>query len=442
MTTSPEQLEILPLISPPDVTVSIPGSKSLTNRALILASLADGESTLHNALDSEDTQVMLEGLRRLGFTVSSNVKTETMTVCGTGGVIPALQAELFCGNSGTSIRFLTALCALGNGEYGLDGVERMRLRPQQDLLDALTQLGANTKSDFDNGCPPLTVKTQGLHGGNVLLSAEASTQFVSALLMVAPYAHTETTIKIEGNLRPHYVELTRNMMRQWGVLSEVNDEGTFRVKPGQRYHAQSAYSIEPDASGASYFFAAAALTGGRVTVPGLGSGSLQGDVRFATEVLAEMGCEVSENEEGLTVKGAKLGHLRGIERDMSAISDTALTLAAIAPFANSPTLITGIAHSREQECDRVSAVCTELRKLGVEVDEFRDGYRIYPLSSEQTMRPALIETYRDHRVAMSFALIGLKAPGIVISDPGCVAKTFPDYWNRLDLLRSELKGKN
>ena len=425
-------MEITPLKRPVDATVAVPGSKSLTNRALILAALADGTSVLTGALASEDTAVMLDSLRRLGFDAQADASGETMTVRGLGGRIPANGAELFVGNSGTSIRFLAALCALGEGKFQLDGVERMRQRPQQDLLDALADWGVAALSENGDGCPPLIVEGKGhLRGGTANVGAEASSQFLTALLMVAPFAEREATLQIRGVLRPFYVDITRRMMAQWGVNATTGNNAEFRVAKGQTYKAQREYAIEPDASSASYFFAAAALTGGRVTVPGLGPDALQGDVRFATEVLAEMGCAVSHDANGLTVQGPKDGKLRGIDRDMSAISDTALTLAVLAPFADSPTRIRNVAHSRLQECDRIAAVCAELRKFGVTVEEHEDGYTIFPA---ENFAPATIETYHDHRVAMSFALIGLKVPGVIMDNPACVAKTFPDFWQRLDLL--------
>ncbi|HZP84677.1 MAG TPA: 3-phosphoshikimate 1-carboxyvinyltransferase [Chthonomonadaceae bacterium] len=430
----PETLAIQPLERLPDGIFPVPGSKSLTNRALILAALAEGASTLRGALASDDTQVMLESLRRLGFPVEADEETGTFTVEGQGGRIPAREAELFLGNSGTSMRFLTALTALGTGCYRLDGVARMRQRPQGDLLRALQSLGVQAESEAGNDCPPLMVRARnGLRGGTVRLRAEASSQFLTALLMVAPYAKSDVTIEIEGTLRPFYIDITRRMMAQWGVTVETETNARFHVAAGQRYKAQQEYIIEPDASSASYFFAAAALTGGRVTVPGLGPDALQGDVRFATEVLAEMGCAVTHDATGLTVSGPPNGRLHGIDRDMSAISDTSLTLAALAPFADSPTHVRNIAHTRLQECDRIAAVCAELTRLGVRVEERPDGFTVYPATA---FTPAVIETYHDHRVAMSFALIGLKVPGVVIRDPACAAKTFPDYWQRLERFRA------
>ncbi len=441
--TYPDSLPIEPLTHAPNVTVPIPGSKSLTNRALILAALASGTSTLQGALFSEDTDVMAESLRRLGIPVTAQADAETFLIEGQGGRIPADAADLYVANSGTAVRFLTALTALGTGRYRLDGVERMRERPQQDLLDALADLGVSARSERGTGCPPLLIEGEGgLRGGTARVGAEASSQFLTALLMVAPYAQRDVTLEIVGALRPAYVDITRQMMAQWGVQASLRSGGearagrpapvVYHIAAGQRYQPQEAYRIEPDASGASYFFAAAAITGGRVTVPGLTETAMQGDVRFAFEVLAEMGCTVTSDSAGLTVQGPPPGELRGIERDMSAISDTSLTLAAIAPFANSPTIVRNIAHSRLQECDRITAACTELTRLGVSVEERPDGFTIYPSS---VLRPALIETYRDHRVAMSFALVGLRVPGLVIRDPACVTKTFPDYWQRLALLR-------
>lgn len=446
----PDKVEIQPLTKAVQAVIDVPGSKSITNRALILAAMAEGTSRLEGALDADDTQVMLNALQRLGIKAGwetaqelnnpdSNVTEEidkkadlTIAVVGHGGHLPAAKADLFLGNSGTSMRFLTALCALGQGSYTLDGVERMRQRPQADLLEALQTLGTEAVALNGDGCPPLRVTGRnGLNGGTVRMNAAASSQFLTALLMAAPYARHDVRIEIVGDLRPHYVDITRQMMAQWGVetLSEGN---SFVVRSGQHYAAQPAYRIEPDASSASYFFAIAALTGGSVTVRGLKANALQGDVRFATETLVAMGCKAEDTTEGLRVTGLPNGKLHGIDRDMSAISDTSLTLAALAPFADSPTTVRNIAHTRLQECDRIAAVCAELIKLGVRVDERVDGYTIYPAHS---VRPAILKTYNDHRLAMSFALIGLKSPGIVIENPGCVSKTFPGYWQVLDRLR-------
>jgi 3-phosphoshikimate 1-carboxyvinyltransferase len=433
----PDNLTVSPLTVPPDTTITVPGSKSITNRSLILAALAEGRSTVRDALFSDDTAVMLDSLRRLGFEVTADETRDEIVIDGRGGAIPAAEAELFLGNSGTSIRFLTALAALGAGNYRLDGVERMRKRPQADLIDALAGLGVEVTCEGAPGYPPLRVHgTGGIDGGRVKVRADASSQFLSALLMIGPFARRGLELEVVGALRPHHVAITWRMMEMWGANVGRPSPDLFVIEPGRRYRAQPDWHVEPDASNASYMFAAAAVTGGRVTVPGLDESSLQGDVRFATEILPLTGCSVTVAEtsgrRAIVVSGPAAGRLRGIDVDMSAISDTSLTLAAIAPFADSPTTIRGIAHTRLQECDRIAAACTELRRLGVTVDEFDDGLRIFP---EQHISPATVQTYRDHRVAMGFALIGLRAPGVVIADPGCVAKTFPDYWERLMLLR-------
>lgn len=459
MDASPELRTVTPLSAPPRCTVAVPGSKSISNRALVLAALADGVSSVAGLLRSQDTEVMLESLRRLGFQLEVSADGTVARIHGERGRIPAHGATLFVANSGTSIRFLTALCALGGGHFVLDGEPRMRERPQADLLDALRGLGVDASGE--NGCAPITIHGKGgLPGGETRLRAQASSQFLSALLMVAPYAHNDVTIRVEGGVRPHYVAMTEEMMAQWGAAgsplagpdaaSSFNDrhgqhtrewEGArqgssaavWQLSAGQRYSAQPNYVVEPDASAASYFWAAAAVTGGSVLVPGLGRASTQGDVRFATEVLVEMGCAVAEEAGGLRVTGPP-GKLLGVHRDMSGISDCALTLAAIAPFASSPTTVRNIAHARGQECDRIAAACAELSRLGVRVEEHPDGFTIHP---EERLQPADIRTYGDHRVAMSFAITGLVSPGIRICDPGCVRKTFPGFWETLELLRRQ-----
>ncbi len=432
-TMYPESITIKPLENPPDLTVTLSGSKSITNRALIMAALADGQTTLYGALKSEDTEVMQTALQALGIQIESSDDGSTIIIGGLGGHIPEHSAQLNLANSGTSIRFLSALCGLGRGEFKLDGTERMRMRPQADLLSGLNQLGVDAESVLGNGCPPLRVRGGGkVVGGVCRINAEASSQFLTALLMIAPYAENDVTVEVIGPFRPLYVAITTEMMRQWGVTVEQS-RSAFHVRAGQHYSSQSNYQIEPDASAASYFFAAAALTGGSVVVKGLREDSLQGDVLFATRVLKEMGCVVEFTDNGIKVTGPKSGQLKGGKWDMSAISDTSLTLAAIAPFASEPTTVTGIAHARLQECDRISAICTELSRLGVKVDEYDDGFRIWPCDQIQ---PASLQTYKDHRMAMSLALIGLKVEGITILNPDCVAKTVPNYWQLLESLRS------
>ena len=423
-------LLIIPISKPINAEITVPGSKSITNRALLLAALAQGNSRLSGALFSDDTRFMAGALNELGIAVRADEAACVYAVEGNGGDIPASRAELFLGNSGTSIRFLTAFCALGNGEYRLDGVARMRQRPIGDLLDALGELGLEARAENGDDCPPIIIRGNGLRGGQVRMRADLSSQYLSALLMVAPLCQGEIEIEIEGELSSQpYIEMTLRMMRQWGAEVEHQEYSRFRIKGGQHFRAKQ-YSIEPDASGASYFFAAAAITNGRVRVPNLNRDSLQGDTGFV-EVLRQMGCEVEYFDKAIEVRGAEV--LRGVEIDMNAISDTVMTLAAIAPFAESPTHIRNIGHIRHKETDRIHALATELNRLGVRVEESADSLTIYPA---RELKPANIETYDDHRMAMSFAITGLRAPGVSICDPDCVNKTFPDFWERWEKLRT------
>jgi 3-phosphoshikimate 1-carboxyvinyltransferase len=424
-----DSLEITPIDGPIRARVRPPGSKSITNRALVCAALADGYSKLAGALDSEDTRVMIDGLRSLGVGIEAMDGGKTLIVEGAGGVVPALEANLFCANSGTTIRFLTALATLGHGAYRLDGVERMRERPIGDLLDALNQLGADVRSENDNGCPPVIVHANGLSGGTAAVRGEISSQFLSALLMAAPAARSPVELNIQGQLVSQpYVNMTAGVMRAFGAEVDVSDDfARFEIRAPQAYTA-CRYVVEPDASAASYFWAAAAITGGQVTVAGLSADSLQGDVAFVT-CIEQMGCEVRRDQGSTTVVGRPL---RGIDVDMNAISDTAQTLAVVALFADGPTRIRGVAHIRHKETDRIAALAAELRKLGADVTEHEDGLTIEPAE----LRPAAIDTYNDHRMAMSFALAGLMIAGVRINDPRCVEKTYPRFFEDLDALRS------
>jgi 3-phosphoshikimate 1-carboxyvinyltransferase len=410
---------MIPLTGSVVGTVRPPGSKSLTNRALITAALATGASRLTGVLDSRDTQVMLESLKRLGLAVTADAAARTIDIVGCGGSPPVEAAELWLENSGTSIRFLTAMCTLGRGHYRLDGNARMRQRPIGDLLAALNELGANCRAESGSDCPPVVVEAAGLPGGETTVNTSLSSQYLSALLMAAPCATQDVTVHLTGPLVSEpYIDMTLGVMARFGVTVETPVPGIFRI-PRQQYRAAN-YDIEPDASAASYFFALAAITNGKVTVDGLNEYALQGDVRFV-DALQQMGCVVHWGQNSVTVEGRPL---RGIDIDMNAISDTAQTLAAVAPFANGPTTIRNIAHVRHKETDRISAVTTELRKLGLDVVEFADGMTIHP----GPMRPAEIDTYDDHRMAMSLALIGLRQPGVVIRDPGCTSKTYPEFF--------------
>ncbi len=431
-----DRLEIQPLTKPPHAIIRVPGSKSITNRALVLAALSGKECTLTGALRSEDTDLMGAALRTLGIGVEySETEPTTIKVCpaGEGRPFPVRRANLFLGNSGTSMRFLTAAVALGQGHYRLDGIERMRERPIEDLLTALRQLGAGAYSELHNGCPPIIVESNGLRGGRVRIKGEISSQFLSALLMVAPRADADVTIEVDGPLvSAPYVMMTVAMIQQFGGIVQVAQPWQFAIHASRlRYPGLDVYDIEPDASAASYFFGAAAITGGKIQTLVTENSCprvLQGDFRFA-DVLERMGCKVKRDDRlPWWVRGAPL---RGIDIDMNAISDTVMTLAAVACFAEGPTTIRNVAHIRHKETDRLAALATELRRVGAEVDEFADGLTIHP----RPLHGAEIETYNDHRMAMSMALIGLKVPGIVIKNPGCVAKTYPGFWEDLEKLR-------
>ena len=420
----PEPLLTSPVTAPLNATVRPPGSKSITNRALVCASLATGKSTLTGALQSDDTQVMITGLQQFGIDIDIQEEGKTLLVHGTSGRLPALEANLFCGNSGTTIRFLTAVATLGHGPFRLDGVSRMRQRPIGDLLKALSQLGAKVVSEFDNECPPVSVHANGLEGGTATLRGDISSQFLSGLMLAAPAARTAVNLQIDGPLVSiPYVEMTLAGMKAFGVA--VTHDPSFQqfsiaaptpYQPGQ-------FAIEPDASAASYFWAAAAIAGGKVLVEGLTPESLQGDVAFV-DVLERMGCELRHTDNSITVVG---GQLRGIEIDMNGISDTVQTLAVVALFAKGPTTIRGVGHIRHKEPDRIGNLAVELRKLGAEVDEHQDGLTVHP----GPLRAATLNTYEDHRMAMSFALAGLKIEGVRIHDPGCTAKTYPHYFEDL-----------
>ena len=417
-------IEIQPIRKPLDATVAVPGSKSYTNRALLVAAMGRGVSTLTGALFSDDTRYMSASLRKLGIKIDANEKLATFDVHGTGGEIPVPSADLYIGNSGTTSRSLTAYVSLGHGTFVIDGDEPMRHgRPIADLLNALRHIGVSARSQFENGHLPVIVDADGLVGGKTRLDVSKSSQFLTALLLIAPYAKNGLEIEVIGNRTMPYIDITVAVMAAFGVQVINENYKYFRIEGGQQYRPR-VYTIEPDASNASYFFAAAALTGGRVTIQHLHTDSAQGDLQFV-HILEQMGCQTAVSDTGITVTGPR--RLKGIDVDMRTISDTALTLAAIAPFADSPVTIRNIEHTRWQETDRIHAMVTELRKLGVPVVEHQDGLEISP----SPITPAAIDTYEDHRVAMAFSLVGLKVPGIRINNPECVSKTFPNYFEVL-----------
>ncbi|MBW3557260.1 MAG: 3-phosphoshikimate 1-carboxyvinyltransferase [Actinobacteria bacterium] len=415
-----------PLASPPDATVRVPGSKSLTNRALVAAATARGPSALHGALVADDTLAMIEAVRALGVDVDVDIAGRCIRTTGTGGALPAGPLRLHARQSGTTARFLLPLLASGAGPYRLDGSEQLRRRPMGPGLSALRALGAAVVEEGGPGHLPVLVSGPA-GGGAVRVSGDVSSQFLSGLLLAGPLFHNGVEVEVTTALvSAPFVELTVAVMREFGVEAEV-DGAIYRVRPG--HYRGVEYVVEPDATAASYFFAAAAITGGRVRVEGLGRRALQGDLAFV-DLLERMGAEVRREEDATEVIGPS--RLHGISADLSALTDTAQTLAAVAVFADSPTRVTGIGFIRHKETDRVSAVVRELLRCGVHATEDPDGFTVHPGAP----RPATVETYDDHRMAMSFALLGLREPGIVISEPRCVAKTYPDFFSDLDQLRA------
>jgi 3-phosphoshikimate 1-carboxyvinyltransferase len=410
-----------------------PGSKSLTNRALVCAALADGSTLLDGALFADDTEAMLSCLHELGVRVRPDRSARTVAVAGADGVPPSEGALLDARLSGTTSRFVLPVAALGRGTYVIDGAAPLRARPMGDLFEALGELGATAEPLGEPGHLPVRLESAGLRGGSVQVRGDVSSQFLSGLLLSAPCMRTGLRVEVTTELvSVPYVEMTLAVMAAFGARhrSEVDEAGrrTITVEPGG-YRGVERYLVEPDASAASYFFAAAAICGGTVRIDGLGTASLQGDVGFV-DVLERMGVGVQRGADHLVVTGGS--PLRGVEVDLADLSDTAQTLAVVAPFASSPTTITGIGFIRGKETDRIAAVVAELRRCGIDAEELPDGLRVHPGAPA----PATVQTYDDHRMAMSFALLGLRAPGITIADPGCVAKTFPGYWDALAELRA------
>lgn len=431
-------MQIIPTNRPLSATLRVPGSKSLTNRALLISALAKGITKLTNALFSDDSLYFAKALQTLGFDVQLDEANHEITVTGLGGEIPVRQAGIYIGNAGTAARFLTAFLKIGFGQYVIDGDSRMRERPIGDLVEALNQLVDKDKPvitdpwqlvpDYSYIGLPLMITARGLYGGQARLRGNISSQYLSAILMVAPYAQTPVEIELitELNSKP-YVDMTLAIMRDFGVDVDRHNYSRFTIQPSY-YSPITKYPIESDASSASYFFAAPAICGGTVKVENISRNSKQGDIAFL-DILAQMGCTVEESDNCLLVTGHS--EIRGIDVDLRDLPDTAQTLAAVAPFATSPTRIRGIASARVKETDRIHATCTELSRLGVQVEEHEDGMTIHPC---QTFQPAKVQTYNDHRMAMAFSLIGLRFDGVTIENPSCVSKTFPDFFDVLKQL--------
>jgi 3-phosphoshikimate 1-carboxyvinyltransferase len=439
-----DPLPLQPFTRPVGGEVELPGSKSITNRALLLAALCDGPTTLTGALFSEDTRLMTEALRKLGFVVKEDKRQKTIYVEGRGGKIPAPQAELFVGLAGTAARFLTALCAIAHrGIYKIDGVPQMRRRPMRGLIEALRALGVDVRCVGEEGFLPVEIHASGLHGQPISIDASESSQIFSALLMVAPLADAPITATLAGSLRQPFVIMTARQMGEFGIPNaHRGPEPLVYSIPTGAYRSPGAYAVEPDATAASYFLALPLVTNGAISLPNLrGPGQgLQGDTQFI-EVLEKVGIFQSYLSKGIKVQIEPGTPRKGVAWDFREFSDTFLTLAALAPLLEGPTTITGIAHTRKQETDRVGNMAKELRKLGQQVFETEDSLEIEPRPLPRADKPIEIETYGDHRFAMSFGILGCHdlhgdgRPWLAIRNPECCAKTFPNFFEALEALR-------
>ena len=416
-------------------SIALPGSKSLSNRVLLLAMLSEGETLIENLLDSDDVRRMVDALAKLKISYEEDRPNKRITVRGVAGRIPVVEAKLFLGNAGTAIRPLTAALTLGHGRFVLDGIERMRERPIQDLLEGLNQLGAHVRSIHNTGCPPVEIIADGLQGGVTELSGAISSQYLTAILLTSPCAKTPVEIRIRDHLvSVPYVKMTIRLMSRFGVNVVVSEDfRNFYINAPQNYQSPETYFVEGDASSASYFLAGAAITGGSVTVIGCGTESLQGDAQFA-KVLEMMGAEVGWQSNEITVQGS--GNLKGVDVDMNEMPDAAMTLAVTALFAKGTTAIRNIYNWRLKETERLKAVSCELKKLGAFVEEGEDYLIIAP---PRELMPAKISTYDDHRMAMAFSLAACGEVPITILNPTCVSKTFPDYFDQLSKLTISTK---
>ena len=420
-------LTIDPLVEPPNARLGLPGSKSITNRALVVAGLADGESELAGVLFSEDTHVMMDSLQKMGGEIRQKPDDLSVLIRGTGGSLQRPEETLWVHQSGTTARFCLPLAALCGQEVRIDGDEQIKNRPHEELCKALQSLGAQIEYLEAPNSFPLVVNGKDLQGGQISLNGGISSQFISALLLAAPCFPDQLELNIDGDLvsRP-YIDMTISVMQAFGAqVQRVNDRRYVVSPTGYR---NSRYEIEPDASAASYFFAAAAISGGSITVEGLGSRSIQGDTGFV-DIVEKMGAKVVRSDNALSVTGT--GSLIGIDASMKEISDTVPTLAAIAPLASGPTVISDVAFIAQKESDRVTALITELRKIGVQAEKTETGMVIYP----GEVQKGTIHTYDDHRIAMAFSILGLVVPGITLDSPQCVAKTFPSFFDVLDQVR-------
>ena len=420
--------------------VTVPGSKSITNRALLLATLASGKTTLKGVLFSDDSRHFLKCVQDLGFETKVDETTKVVEVTGLGGIVPKEEASIYVGSAGTAARFLAAYLGVSNGTYHLDASEQMRKRPMAPLLNSLKELGCEIGCEGEDGFFPFTLKGHGFGKEGIAVDIEKSSQFLSALLISGILSENGLQVKTIGSHGMAYIQMTLQMMEQFGVhVAEAYDvrgaEGAshvYYIDAGQKYQALD-YRIEPDVSAAGYFYAMGALLGIPVQVMHVKEDSMQGDIRFL-HILEQMGCSLEEREDGIVLFPPQDGKLKGIKADMSACSDQAITLAAVAPFAMGPTTITGIGHIKFQECNRMDAICSQLSKMGIQCEQTDSTITIYP----GMPAPTEVETFDDHRMAMGFSLIGLMAEGITILDPGCCKKTFEDYFETLEACLAQL----
>lgn len=409
------------------LTVTVPGSKSLTNRALLLATLAEGTSTLRGVLFSDDSRHFLKCVQDLGFETEVNEEEKTVKVTGLGGAVPKAEAWQYVGSAGTAARFLTAYLGISEGTFHMDASEQMRKRPMAPLLASLKELGCEISFEGNEGFFPFTLKAHGFGKHTITVDIEHSSQFLSALLIASCLSPKDFEIQVQGSHGMAYIEITRRMMEQFGVSAYVSDDGRlYTIPSGQKYSALD-YQIEPDASAAAYFYGLGMLLGIPIKVAHITFDSMQGDVAFL-KILEQMGAGLTEEPDGILLNAPVGGTYKGVDVDMSACSDQAITLAALAPFADGPTTIRGIGHIRYQECNRMNAIVTELSKMGIRCEETENTLTIYP----GIPQPSLVDTYDDHRMAMGFSLIGLRADGIEIDNPGCCRKTFENYFECLE----------
>ncbi len=426
-----ELYEVSPIFQNPkkEIVVTVPGSKSITNRALLLAALSKGKCKVKGILFSDDSRHFLQCLKDLGFEVEVSEEKKEATVTGCGGLIPKKEAKIYVGSAGTAARFLTAMLGMSDGTYEIDASEQMKKRPMDGLFDSLEQLGAKIQYHGQKGYLPVTIGNQELTAKEVTVDIEKSSQFLSALMIASCKCKEDFTIHIKGNHGMAYIDLTARMMEQFGGKIEKINDRTYQI-PRQMFYEKEEYQVEPDVSAACYFYAMAPLLGRDVLVKNVHLDSTQGDLAFV-RLMEQLGCKLKDTEEGIFLKGLESCKYQGVEVDMGAFSDQTMTLAALAPFAQTPTKITGIGHIRYQESNRIEAVAKELTRLGIQVEEQSDGLIIYP----GIVKPAVVETYDDHRMAMAFTLIGLRQEGIKITNPKCCGKTFENYFEIIDRLK-------